>query len=215
MGALELSNLYLEFEKRFGDLVRIYGISPNDESLQEFRELNIFRYPIFIPKFPERLKSIFKFHSPGLLKCFGFCNKNIINRFQTANSLRLGYNFKGKLSALGGVFIISNKGKIFYSYRDKFLGDSNYLDGIRRTIEEILGLRFPLGKKPPTSILTKYNLTLKTTNQVISVSDKDSNENNLNASRLKMGEILQVVDPDKYFELSSINASELRGNTII
>lgn len=212
MGALELSNAYQELEKRFGDQIKIYGISPNENSLDEFRKLNIFKYPILIPKRPQLLRSVFKFESPGLLKCFGFCNKSVFSRFQKARNLKLGFDFKGKYSALGGIVILNNKGKIFYSYKDKYLGDRNYLDEIEIAFTGILSKKFNLGSKALSSRLDIMKISIPEEDSQNSSfkSSKESNGIIMNEVKSTIGDTIQAVKPDEYLEMSSINISKLQ-----
>lgn len=214
LGALELSNLCCELEKNYGDLIKVYGITSSDNSLNDFKKLGIFRYPLFIAKKPQWLKSVFKFDSPGLLKCYGFCNKSIIKRFRKARNLNLGYDFKGNFSDLGGIVLLNNKGKIFYSYNDKYLGDSNYLQSVQLIFEKIVIKKFAFSSKRMSNFFSSKK-ELQIEKESVQPSFVSSNESSKYTEKVeeKPSEdrmILQNVKPDDYFELSSVNVSKLK-----
>lgn len=186
MGAVELSRLYKTLQKRYGDYIKLFGISPSFDSLKEFKSLKFFQYPIFIPKRQKDFYEVFKFESPGILKCYGLCNKNIIKRYKKASKSKLGYDFKGKLSSLGGTFIVNNKGKVLYYHYEKFLGDNQYIDEINNKFEEILGTKLNFNKGASKRNRENYfddeendeeinNSAIETSKNAIFQSEKDIN----------------------------------------
>ncbi len=111
----------MELERKFPKMIKLYGFGPEETSLKEFKEKKFFPYPIFIPKIGRKFYRKFDIKNPGFLKCFGFCNKNLLKNYDKAKNL--GYNFKGKFSQMGGTFIVNNKGKVLFNYIEKYLGD--------------------------------------------------------------------------------------------
>lgn len=76
--------------------------------------------------------SIYKslgFVNPGLLQCFGYCNKNMKEKKQTLIS-NFPFIKQGERSSpslidrqLGGSILINNKGKVVFKYSMKYIGD--------------------------------------------------------------------------------------------
>lgn len=97
---------------------------------------------VFIPKKGLKFYNKFKFKSPGFLKCYGFCYKSVVKRYDIAKNYNTGFTFKGKLRQLGGCFILDYKGKVYLSHYDRYLGDSCSKEEILNKFELLLGRYF-------------------------------------------------------------------------
>lgn len=104
--------------------------------------MKFYPFPVLVPKKGKEFYNIFKFENPGLLKCYGLCNKNILKRYEKTKKLNLGYSFKGDLTQLGGSFIINNEGQILFSRYDRYLGDQVPSDIIFEKFDVLLGRYF-------------------------------------------------------------------------
>lgn len=141
LGAIELSKTYSILEKKYPGIIQVFGFGPDDLGLDEFKDLAIFKQPIFIPKIGPKFYKIFQCKKPGFLKCFGFCNKNLLKRYDEAKKYDTGYTFKGNFAQLGGCFILNRQGKILYQRFDSYLGDHASSDEVIAQFDNLLKYR--------------------------------------------------------------------------
>ena len=141
LGAIELSKTYSILEKKYPGIIQVFGFGPDDLGLDEFKELGIFKQPIFVPKIGPKFYKIFQCKQPGFLKCFGFCNKNLLKRYDEAKKYDTGYTFKGNFAQLGGCFILNKQGKILYQRFDSYLGDHASSDEVIAQFDNLLKYR--------------------------------------------------------------------------
>lgn len=141
LGAIELSKTYNILDKKYPGIIQVFGFGPDDVGLEEFKELAIFKQPIFIPKLGAKFYKIFQCKKPGILKCFGFCNKNLLKRYDDARKYNTGYTFKGNFAQLGGCFILNKQGRIIYQRFDSYLGDHASSDEIISQFDNLLKFR--------------------------------------------------------------------------
>lgn len=143
LGAIELTKTYTLLDKKYPGYIKVFGFGPDDLGLDEFKSLNIFTQPIFVPVEGFDFYKIFQFKKPGFLKCYGFCNKGILKRTDDLKKVdyNAGYTFAGDLAQLGGSFIVNKKGVAVYSKLDNFLGDHATQDEIIYQFDLLLRYR--------------------------------------------------------------------------
>ena len=181
--------MYEVLDKKYPNTIKIFGFGPDNLSLEDFKKRNLFPHSVFIPKEGKKFYDRFQFDNPGILKCFGYCNKNILKRYDEATKQDPGYTFKGSFSQLGGSFIINSKGKVIYSHFDRYLGDNCPKEEIFEKFETLIGKYF------------EKNIEELLDSPIRKISKKNNKDSILNESSLEDNQNFELanreIDKDK------------------
>lgn len=206
LGAIELTKTYTLLDKKYPGYIKVFGFGPDDLGLDEFKSLNIFTQPIFVPVEGFDFYKIFQFKKPGFLKCYGFCNKGILKRTDDLKKVdyNAGYTFAGDLAQLGGSFIVNKKGVAVYSKLDNFLGDHATQDEIIYQFDLLLRYREFENVEQREESLEKSE-----SNEDSNIS-KDSKESNNNISnKEEKNEIDEKTENKKKKDTINVNKIEI------
>lgn len=198
LGAIELTKTYSILEKKYPGAIKVFGFGPDDLGLDEFKSLNIFSQPIFVPVEGFDFYKIFQFKKPGFLKCYGFCNKGIIKRTDDLKKVNYnaGYTFSGDLAQLGGSFIVNKKGIAIYSKLDNFLGDHATQDEVIYQFDLLLRYR-------EFESVEKREDSYKSSN-----ANSDSKESNEDVYNTNNKDIIKTQDNKEKLSFENNNKNE-------